>query len=139
MTRIVFISTNANRAKEIESARIAPQTSVTLLVADGRGRRAIGNVDVIDVGTTHWSPWRTRLESTVVGRTFLRASPLDSGAQLWRLVRRSAEADDCLRAADIVVATTRDAILTAWKITRREPTTIGLNGLGAGLVAVKSP
>lgn len=136
MTRIVFIGNNASLAKEIASAQIAPHTTAMLIVADGLGRRTIGDLDVIDVGETRWSPWRTRLESSVVGRTLLRASPLDSGVQFWRLVRRSGDARECLSAADVVVSTTRNAILTAWKITRRQPKTIGLNGLGAGLAAM---
>lgn len=136
MRNFVFISTTAAAARDIAAARPSVGTAVSLLVADGLGTRIVDGIDVIDVGEISARGWRHRWEALVWGRMLLRLSPLDGGAQLRRRIQRSPEARRTLSSANVVVAATRDAILTAWTVTRRQPSTTGLNGLGAGLAVL---
>lgn len=66
--------------------------------------------------------WVERLKAlawrSAAGRNLVRVSPVDRSRLLWRAVRNDPRVLERIRAADVVVAADRDALLTVWKMTR---------------------
>lgn len=75
------------------------------------------------------------------GRNLVRITPLDRSRRLWRAVKHDAALRELVRAADVVVALDRDAVLTVWKLSREH--TLGdqwdaVYGGAAALFALKN-
>lgn len=64
-------------------------------------------------------PLARRLATIPIGRLLNSMGPLDAGRVLWRRVRRSPEALDVLRGADVVLAADAPSVKTAWTAVRR--------------------
>lgn len=82
------------------------------------------------------------LAGSAIGRNLLRLTPWDGGRRFARAVRRDATASETLRAADLVVALERDAVLAAWNASHRGPhpprAVFGLAAADAALVRLRA-
>lgn len=66
---------------------------------------------------------RERLSTFPIGKLLNSLGPVDLGRVFWRVVKRSSEALEMLKTADVVVATDQPAIKTAWIAGNRKWTT----------------
>lgn len=74
-----------------------------------------------------------KLRGFPLGRVVNSLGPMDQSRVVWRAARRHESAMTTLQSADVVLAVDQAAVLTAWKLRRRNPSIHAYYGIASTL------
>lgn len=114
---IVLVAPSGGFASALARIPVGPDDRVVLVTRDAPDADD-GDILVLKPAAASLTAAGQRmLGRSVLGRNLLRISPLDAGRRFWAAARKDLRFHQAARAADVLVALERDAILTAWSAT----------------------